>query len=41
MLQMAAPGRMLADLCAALAEGMDGWSDRAEDPQSLHDALMR
>ena len=27
-LEMAAPGRM------------DGWPDRAEDPQSLHDALM-
>ena len=38
--EMAAPGRMLADLRAALAEGMDGWPDRAEDPQSLHDALM-
>jgi hypothetical protein len=23
--EMAAPGRMLADLSAALAEGMDGW----------------
>ena len=31
---------MLADLRAALDEGMDGWPDRAEDPQSLHDALM-
>ena len=39
-LERAAPGRMLADLRAALAEGMDGWPDRAEDPQSLHDALM-
>jgi hypothetical protein len=39
-LEMAAPGRMLADLRAALDEGMDGWPDRAEDPQSLHDALM-
>ncbi len=39
-LETAAPGRMLADLRAALAEGMDGWPDRAEDPQSLHDALM-
>ncbi len=29
----------LADLRAALAGGMDGWQDRAEDPQSLHDAL--
>ena len=38
--EMAAPGRMLADLRAALAEGMGGWPDRAEDPQSLHDALM-
>ncbi len=37
---MAAPGRMLADLRAALAEGMDGRQDRAEDPQSFHDALM-
>ena len=26
-LEMAAPGRMLADLRAALAEGMDGWQD--------------
>ena len=39
-LEMAAPGRMLADLRAALAGGMGGWRDRAEDPQSLHDALM-
>ena len=31
--ETAAPGRMLADLRAALAEGMDGWPDRAEDPQ--------
>lgn len=31
--EMAAPGRTLAG-------GMDGWPDRAEDPQSLHDALM-
>ena len=37
---MAAPGRMLAALGAALAEGMDGRQDRAEDPQSFHDALM-
>ncbi len=26
--EMAAPGRMLADLRAALAGGMDGWPDR-------------
>ncbi len=39
-LEIAAPGRMLADLRAALAEGMGGWADRAEDPLSLHDALM-
>ena len=25
--EMAAPGRMLADLRAALAEGMGGWQD--------------
>jgi hypothetical protein len=25
--EMAAPGRMLADPRAALAEGMDGWQD--------------
>ena len=31
---------MLADLRAALAEGMDGWPDRAEGPHSLHDAFM-
>ena len=36
--EMAAPGRTLADLRAALAGGMDGWPDRAEDPRSLHDA---
>ncbi len=29
---------MLADPRAALAGGMDGWPDRAEDPRSLHDA---
>ena len=40
-LEMAAPGRMLADLRAALAGGMGGWQDRAEDPQSLHGALWR
>ena len=38
--EMAAPGRTLADLRAALAGGMGGWPDRAEDPQSLRDALM-
>jgi hypothetical protein len=38
--EMAAPGRMLADLSAALAKGMDGWQDSVGDPQSLHDALM-
>ena len=39
-LEMAAPGHMLADMRAAVAEGMEAWADRAEDPQSLHDALM-
>ncbi len=38
--EMAALGRTLADLRAALAGGMDGWPDRAEDPRSLHDAPM-
>jgi hypothetical protein len=38
--EMAAPGRMLADLSAALAKGMAGWQDSVGDPQSLHDALM-
>ena len=38
--EMAAPGRSLADLRAALAEGMGGWQDSVGDPQSLHDALM-
>jgi hypothetical protein len=39
--EMAAPDRTLADLRAALAGGMDGWLDSAEDPQSLHDAPVR
>jgi hypothetical protein len=38
-LDLASPGDLLADMRAAMAEGMDAWSDRAEDPQSLHDAL--
>jgi hypothetical protein len=38
--EMAAPGRMLADPRAALAEGMDGWQDSVGDPQSLRDAFM-
>ena len=39
-LERASPGHMLADMRAAVAEGMEAWADRAEDPQSLHDALM-
>ncbi len=39
-LEKASPGQMLADMRAAVAEGMEAWADRAEDPQSLHDALM-
>ena len=39
-LEIAAPGRMLADLRAAPAEGMDGWQDSVGDPPSLHGALM-
>ena len=38
-LEMAAPGRMLADLRAALAAGMGGRQDSAGDPQSLHEAV--
>ena len=38
--EIAAPGRMLADLRAALAEGVDGWPHRAQDPLSLYGALM-
>ena len=36
-LERASPGHMLADMRAAVAEGMEAWADRAEDPQSLHD----
>ena len=39
-LERASPGHMLADMRAAVAAGMEAWADRAEDPQSLHDALM-
>ena len=39
-LERASPGHMLADMRAAVAEGMEAWADRAEDPQSLHDALL-
>lgn len=38
--EMAAPGRMPADLRTALAEGMCGWQDSVGDPQSMHGAFM-
>ena len=38
-LEMAAPGRMLADLRAALGEGMVGWPDRARRTRSRSTTL--